>query len=187
MPHRYKPGERVGLAFGFHDQDAVGHYEITALLPARPGGQPQYAIKGSDGRERVIGERQIGGPKKLGSAERPHRAQNPITCELNRLPDETTAADPTSAAQLNFSGGQLDGAPAFDPTGQKIGTVAQIRGAGRSLRVVIEVGGFLGTGARPVVLDGGEIQFARAPDGAIRAVITVSKDALRQRATHSEK
>jgi len=84
MYHRYHVGDRVSLAFGFHDQDAVGTYEVVALLPTRPDGDPQYRIRGSDDRERVIGEAQIGELGKPGPLPRPRSARNPITDELNR-------------------------------------------------------------------------------------------------------
>lgn len=186
MPHRYRTGERVGLAFGFHDQDAVGVYEITAVLPTRAGGQPQYVVKGADGRERVIGEGQIGERKISESVARPRSPHNPITNELNRLRDETPTIEETPAASSERSGGQLDGAPVYDPADINVGTVEQIHGSGTSLRVVVEVGGFLGIGARYVMLDASEIQFARAGDGSIRAVTTLSEAALRQRTPHIE-
>lgn len=45
MKHHYNLGERVGLAFGFYDQEAIGLYEIIALLPTRSGAQPQYGSR----------------------------------------------------------------------------------------------------------------------------------------------
>ncbi|HEV7335088.1 MAG TPA: hypothetical protein VGO06_03895 [Bosea sp. (in: a-proteobacteria)] len=53
MSHHFKAGDRVSLAFGFHDQGANGTYAITRLLPTRMNGEPQYRVKGSDDRERV--------------------------------------------------------------------------------------------------------------------------------------
>jgi len=85
MEHRYHVGDRVRLAFGFYDQEPVGPYEISALLPTRADGEPQYRIRGSDDRERVIGEGQIGQGGKLGSPARSRSGQNPITNEFNRL------------------------------------------------------------------------------------------------------
>lgn len=59
MSHHHAIGEEVHLAFGFFDKHAVGTYGIVKLLPSTMGGEPQYRIKGKDGRERVIGEAQI--------------------------------------------------------------------------------------------------------------------------------
>lgn len=89
MEHRYSVGDRVTLAFGFHDQDATGTYEVVVRLPTRPDGDPQYRIRDRDGRERVIGEAQIGEPGKPTSSPRPRSVHNPITDELNRQPRKT--------------------------------------------------------------------------------------------------
>lgn len=186
MPHRFKLGERVGLAFGFHDQDASGLYEVTALLPTRPDGDPQYRVKGSDEREHVIGERQIGAPH---SVERPPRRQsshNPITNELNRVRDGQRDIDRQSMTRQGQSADKLFGAPVFDPTGKKIGTVLQIHGAGRSLLVIVEVGGFLGIGARPIALGESEIAFSKAEDGSVRWETTLTNESLKDRATVHE-
>lgn len=79
MDHRYQVGDRVNLAFGFYDHDAVGSYEISALLPTSPDGVPQYIILGSDHRRRVIGQSQIGEPGILASSVWSRRDRNHIT------------------------------------------------------------------------------------------------------------
>lgn len=76
MAHRYSVGDRVGLTFGFHDRDAEGTYIITRLLPSLIDGEPQYRVRDSDDRERVIGEGQIAGAKAW---PRQTRSPNPIT------------------------------------------------------------------------------------------------------------
>ena len=85
MSHLFKVGDRVSLAFGFHDQNAAGTYAITRLLPTRMNGEPQYRIKGSDDRERVIGEGQVIVPGKAGSFGRRNNTHNPITNALNHI------------------------------------------------------------------------------------------------------
>lgn len=84
MGHRYNVGDHVSLAFGFPDQDAFGTYEILSLLPTRPDSDPQYRIRGSDDRVRVIGEAQIGEPGKTDPRGRSQSPHNPITDEFNR-------------------------------------------------------------------------------------------------------
>lgn len=85
MSHLFKVGDRVSLAFGFHDQNAIGTYAITRLLPARMSGEPQYRVKGSDDRERVIGEAQIVVAGKASSFGRRNSAHNPITDALPQI------------------------------------------------------------------------------------------------------
>lgn len=186
MPHRFKLGERVGLAFGFHDQDARGLYEITAQLPTRPDGEPQYRIKGSDDRERVIGEGQIGHPSNASRSQRHPSSHNPITNELNRLRDGQRDVAQQSVIQRDEPADKLYGAPVFDSAGKKMGTVLQIQGAGQSLQIIVEFGGFLGIGARPIALYESEIVFSRADDGSIRAETTLTKEDLKDRATNHE-
>jgi len=89
MSHHFKLGDRVSLAFGFHDQSATGTYAITRLLPTRMNGEPQYRVKGSDDRERVIGEGQIVRPGKTSSFGRRKSDHNPITDALNRIHSKT--------------------------------------------------------------------------------------------------
>ncbi len=88
MEHRYQIGDRVSLAFGFFDQDPSGTYEILALLPTRPDGDPQYRIRGTDDRQRVIGQAQIGEPGQPDYPVRPRSSQNPITDGFNGLREE---------------------------------------------------------------------------------------------------
>lgn len=110
---------------------------------------------------------------------RPAQPPNAITSQLDRLRSEMK-----NALAQHASGGGLFGMPVYDRMGQKIGTVDQIRGSGASMRIVVVTGGFLGIGARPVVLNASEIEFSRADDGSIRAVTSLSKDALRAKPTH---
>lgn len=85
MPHNFQVGDQVRLAFGFHDQDAVGTYVITRLLPTSDDGEPQYRVRGMDDRERVIGEAQINWPGRQSPPARPRSPHNPITRLFDRL------------------------------------------------------------------------------------------------------
>lgn len=85
MSHLFKVGDRVSLAFGFHDQNATGTYAVTRLLPTRMNGEPQYRVKGSDDRERVIGEGQVAVPGKTSLFGRRNNGHNPITGALNDI------------------------------------------------------------------------------------------------------
>jgi len=86
MSHQFAVGEQVGLRFGFHDREAEGAYAVVRLLPSLVNGEPQYRIRGSDDRERVIGEAQIkGAATNRNWGQRPKSAHNPFTEILNRL------------------------------------------------------------------------------------------------------
>jgi hypothetical protein len=58
MDRDFKPGDRVKLAFGFHNHDGAGTYQIVRVLPDGVDTEKQYRIRG-DGVERAIGEKQI--------------------------------------------------------------------------------------------------------------------------------
>jgi len=88
MAHHYEVGDQVRLAFGFYDQAAAGLYAVTRLLPSLTNGEPQYRVRGTDDRERVIGEAQIvgsTGERQSNWPARPRSAHNPITEMFNRL------------------------------------------------------------------------------------------------------
>lgn len=84
MGHRYAVPGSPGV--WSHDHDAVGMYEVTRLLPFQTDGEPQYRGRGSDVRERVIGETQISGAAPAGNRPTgPRGRRNPITEAINRL------------------------------------------------------------------------------------------------------
>jgi hypothetical protein len=54
------------------------------------------------------------------------------------------------------------------------------------LLVIVEVGGFLGIGARPIALGESEIAFSTAEDGSVRWETTLTNESLKDRATVHE-
>jgi hypothetical protein len=59
MAQVFNPGEKVVLFYGFADRRSPGLYEIVRCLPASADNERQYQVRGSEGFDRVIGERQI--------------------------------------------------------------------------------------------------------------------------------
>ncbi len=78
------------------------------------------------------------------------------------------------AAEINES--NLIGAVIYGPQDEKIGTVAHVHGMGPSTQVIVDVGGFLGIGAKPVALDANRLTFMRDQDGDVHATTTWTKD-----------
>jgi hypothetical protein len=74
----------------------------------------------------------------------------------------------------------LDGATIYGPGDEKIGSVSHLHGS----QVVIDVGGFLGIGAKPVSVSLSEMEFMRDEGGDVHAVTTWTKDQLKQMPEH---
>jgi PRC-barrel domain len=81
---------------------------------------------------------------------------------------------PLDAAEINEA--NLMGATIYDPNDEEIGTVAHVHGIGPATKVVVDVGGFLGIGAKPVALDANQLNFMRDEDGVVHATTSWTKD-----------
>ncbi len=78
----------------------------------------------------------------------------------------------------------LDGATICGPGDEKIGSVSHVHGDGAAGAVVIDVGGFLGIGAKPVAVPVSDLEFMRDEDGDVHAVTTWTKDQLKGMPEH---
>ncbi len=75
----------------------------------------------------------------------------------------------------------LEGATIYGPNDEKIGSVSHMHGASE---VVIDVGGFLGIGAKPVAVRASDLDFMRDDDGDVHAVTNWTKDQLKLMPEH---
>ena len=80
----------------------------------------------------------------------------------------------------------LNDATIYGPGDEKIGSVAHVHGTGATAKVVIDVGGFLGIGAKPVAVSASELQFMRDEDGDVHAVTSWTKDQLKAMPEHKD-
>src|SRR5689334_5866051 len=76
----------------------------------------------------------------------------------------------------------LEGATIYGPRDEKIGSVDHLHGG----QVVVDVGGFLGIGAKPVAVPASQLQFMRDADGDVHAVTSWTKDQLKAMPTHRD-
>lgn len=81
----------------------------------------------------------------------------------------------------------LKDATIYGPRDQKIGSVAHIHGSGPSAQVVIDVGGFLGIGAKPVGVPINQLDFMRGEDGNVHAVTEWTKDQVEAMPVHRDR
>lgn len=76
----------------------------------------------------------------------------------------------------------LDGATIYGADDEKVGKVSHLHGS----QVVIDVGGFLGIGAKPVAVPANQLDFMRDEDGDVHAVTTWTKDQLKDMPEHRD-
>jgi len=74
----------------------------------------------------------------------------------------------------------LEGATIYGRDDEKIGSVSHLHGS----QVVIDVGGFLGIGTKPVAVSATDLDFMRDEDGDVHAVTTWTKDQLKEMPEH---
>lgn len=78
----------------------------------------------------------------------------------------------------------LKDATIYGPGEEKIGSVSHVHGVGAASVAIIDVGGFLGLGAKPVAVSVNDINFVRDEDGKVHAVTTWTKDELKELPEH---
>jgi ribosomal 30S subunit maturation factor RimM len=85
-----------------------------------------------------------------------------------------------------YTEANLTGATVYGPEDQNIGTVSHTHGMGASAHVVIDVGGFLGIGAKPVQVPASQLDFMRDESGTVHAVTNWTKDDLKAMPRHED-
>lgn len=78
----------------------------------------------------------------------------------------------------------LTGATIFGPDNENIGHVSHVHGSGVDAQIVIDVGGFLGIGSKPVLVLARELVFMRDESNAVHAVSKWTKDELKALPEH---
>lgn len=89
-----------------------------------------------------------------------------------------------TADELNASA--LEGASIYDSEDNSVGTVSHVHGTGAESVVVIDVGGFLGIGAKPVAVPATSLDFMRDEDGEVHAVTTWTDEELKEMPEHHD-
>ena len=78
----------------------------------------------------------------------------------------------TPLAPNELTEANLIDAVIYGPGDEKVGAVSHLHGS----EVVVDVGGFLGMGAKPVALAVNELNFMRDEDGSVHATTAMTKD-----------
>jgi hypothetical protein len=80
----------------------------------------------------------------------------------------------------------LEDAVIYGPDDENIGSVSHVHGAGPGAQVIVDIGGFLGIGAKPVSVPASQLDFMRDEDGDVHAVTTWTKDQLEEMPEHRD-
>ena len=80
----------------------------------------------------------------------------------------------------------LEGATIYGPDDENVGSVSHVHGTGPGTQVVIDVGGFLGIGAKPVSVPASQLDFMRDEDGDVHAATSWTKDQLKDMPEHRD-
>lgn len=78
----------------------------------------------------------------------------------------------------------LEGATIYGVDDHKVGHVSHVHGSGASCQIVVDVGGFLGLGAKPVAVPASDLDFMRDEKGEVHAVTAWTKDQLEKMPEH---
>ena len=78
----------------------------------------------------------------------------------------------------------LEGAKVYGADDHTVGHVSHVHGSGATSQVIVDVGGFLGLGAKPVGVPASDLDFMRDEHGDIHAVTTWTKDQLEKMPEH---
>lgn len=89
-------------------------------------------------------------------------------------------------ASTELTSAALEGATIYGADDNKVGTLDRIHGSGPGGTAVIDVGGFLGIGAKPVGIALSELEFMRDEDGDVHAVTNWTKDQLKAMPEHKD-
>ena len=92
----------------------------------------------------------------------------------------------TSLTRQELTADIIADAPIYGAGDEKIGTVSHVHGSGAITDVVIDVGGILGIGAKPVLVSIDQLNLMRDEDGKVHGVTSWTKDQLEALPEHHD-
>ena len=90
----------------------------------------------------------------------------------------------TRLVESELTEANLIDAVVYGPDDEKIGTVSHVHGMGAATQVIVDVGGFLGIGAKPVALATNQLSFMRDEDGNVHATTSWTKEQIKALPEH---
>lgn len=92
--------------------------------------------------------------------------------------------EPDPADELGASA--LEGATVYGSEDQEVGTISHIHGTGSTARIVVDVGGFLGIGAKPVAVAADDIVVMHDEAGKVYAATSLTRAELDRLPEHRD-
>jgi hypothetical protein len=80
----------------------------------------------------------------------------------------------------------LEDATIYDAEDHEVGKVSHVHGLGDTSEVIVDVGGFLGIGAKPVAVPAHDLEFMRDEKGEVHAITNWTKDQLKAMPEHKD-
>ena len=90
----------------------------------------------------------------------------------------------TRLAESELNEATLLDMPIYDIDDRRVGTVSHVHGMGRGVQVIVDVGGFLGIGAKPVALSADQLDFMRDSNGDVHALTSWTKEQIKGLPVH---
>ncbi|WP_299823089.1 PRC-barrel domain-containing protein [uncultured Jannaschia sp.] len=85
-----------------------------------------------------------------------------------------------------LTGATAEGADVYGPDDSNIGTVSHLHGTGPTASAVVDVGGFLGLGAKPVALPISSLNLMRDEKQTVHTTTSMAKDARKDLPEHKD-
>jgi hypothetical protein len=118
----------------------------------------------------------------------PTTSQTPATGTTSQSASATTFGTPVKNADGSLNASQVIGMKVVNDQNESIGKIGELvmGNNGQVSGVVVDVGGFLGIGAHPVLLNWKQVSMVDR-DGTTEALVNISKDNLKQMPEYSAK
>ena len=92
----------------------------------------------------------------------------------------------TRLQQNELTEANLTGATVYGPGDENIGSIGHVHGTGADANVVIDVGGFLGIGSKPIAVAARDLDIMRDENNVVHAVSHWTKDDLKNMPEHKD-
>lgn len=88
------------------------------------------------------------------------------------------------AVEINSA--NLAGATVYGPNDENLGSVSHVHNEGLESEIVVDVGGFLGIGTKPVALRASQLDLMRDEEGEVHVVTSFTEEELKQMPEHHD-